>query len=306
MVAKRPDIIYVYHPPVTVGLPAIVARWLYEVPIVYDIQDLWPDTVAATGMLRSSFALSMIERWCDLVYRKSDRIVVLSPGFKKALVARGVPASKIEVVYNWCDETAVVRSAPAPFQLAKPGEFVVLFAGTMGFAQGLNAVLEAARLCASAVPQARFAFVGGGAECARLQRMAADMRLCNVRFYPRQPMQAMGSLFAAADAVLVHLKDHPLFRITIPSKTQAYMAAGRPILMAVRGDAADLVARSGAGLVCEPENPNSIVSAVARLARAPADIRADMGRAGRNFYSRELSLAVGVSRFESIFRAVCQ
>jgi glycosyltransferase involved in cell wall biosynthesis len=301
---RPPDVVYVYHPPATIGLPAIALRMLRSVPVVYDVQDLWPDTVAATGMVHNKAALRLLDRWCRFVYRKADRLVVLSPGFKTALTLRGVPEAKIEVIYNWCDEAAVGANGGPPVTLGAPGDFTVLFAGTMGFAQGLDAVLEAARICATSVPRARFVFVGGGVDRERLERRTAEMALANVRFLPRQPMNEMGRFFCASDVLLVHLKDDPLFRITIPSKTQAYLAAGKPILMGVRGDAAALVVRSGAGIVCEPENPASIAAGVAELASANPGCLAEMGRAGQDFYNRELSLAAGAARFERAFQAV--
>ena len=300
---KRPDVVYVYHPPATIGLPAVALRLLRGVPVVYDVQDLWPDTVAATGMVNNPAALRLLGRWCRFVYRKADRLVVLSPGFKAALVQRGVPEAKIEVIYNWCDEAAIAQNGHRTTPLGAPGEFTVLFAGTMGFAQGLDAVLDAARICATSVPRARFVFVGGGADRERLERTAAEKPFSNVRFLPRQSVGEIGKFLAGADVLLVHLKDDPLFEITIPSKTQAYMAAGRPILMGIRGDAANLIQRSGAGIACKPENPASIAAGVAELASADPTRLAEMGRAGRDYYNRELSLAAGVNRFERVFRA---
>ncbi len=300
---RRPDVVYVYHPPATIGLPAVALRLLRGVPVVYDVQDLWPDTVAATGMVNNGAALRLLGRWCRFVYRRADRLVVLSPGFKAALVQRGVPEAKIEVIYNWCDEAVIAPNGHRATPLGAPGEFTLLFAGTMGFAQGLDAVLEAARICATSVPRARFVFIGGGADRERLERTAAGTASSNVRFLPRQPMSEMGKFLAGADALLVHLKDDPLFEMTIPSKTQAYMAAGRPILMGMRGDAAALIQRSGAGIACKPENPASLAAAIAELASTDAARLAEMGRAGRDFYTRELSLAAGVNRFERVFRA---
>src|ERR1035441_2252423 len=116
-------------------------------------------------------------------------------------------------------------------------------------------------------------------------------------------MQAMGSILAGADALLVHLKDDPLFRITIPSKTQAYLAAGKPILMAVRGDAADLVKRSKSGVLCEPGNPQSIAEAVKRLIDAGPERLSAMGHNGRAFYDSELSISIGVEKFDRVFKA---
>ena len=298
---QRPDVVYAYHPPATIGLPAECMRLLRGVPFVYDIQDLWPDSVSASNMMNHQGALRILNRWCGFLYRRAARIVVLSPGFKATLAARGVPQEKIEVVYNWCDEQALGAMAGAPVALGTEEEFHIVFAGTLGVAQALDAVLEAARICAVTVPRARFVFIGAGVEAERIERAAAAMALPNVRFLPRQPMNTIGRYLAAADALLVHLKDDPLYRITIPSKTQAYLAAGKPILMGVKGDAAALILRSGAGVVCEPNHPASIARAVEQLAAAGAHRLAEMGEAGRAFYARELSLAAGVDRFERIF-----
>jgi lipopolysaccharide/colanic/teichoic acid biosynthesis glycosyltransferase len=298
----RPDVIYVYHPPGTIGLPALVLRWWFSAPIVYDVQDLWPDTIAATGMLSNPLALGLIGRFCRFVYRKADRIVVLSPGFRKTLVNRGIPAGRIEVIYNWAPDQ-VLESPDCTGGTRTHGreEFRVVFAGMMGMAQALDAVLDAATECAVTVPCARFVFVGGGVDRDRLEQRARELRLANVEFIPMQPLSAMRAIFDEADALLVHLKDDPLFTITIPCKTQAYLAAGRPVIMAVPGDAADLVTRAGAGILAKPQNAPSLAEAVRRLVSLPAQERDRMGAAGKAFYEKELSIEVAVDKFQKIF-----
>jgi colanic acid biosynthesis glycosyl transferase WcaI len=302
---RKPDLVYVYHPPATMGLPAMVLRALRGCPFVYDVQDLWPDTVAACGMMNNRSLLAMLGRWCRLVYRRADRLVVLSPGFKSTLVARGFPAEKIEIIHNWADEEQIrpgVRDEGLARRLGMAGRFNVVFAGTMGLAQSLDSVIEAARLCSATVPDVQFVFVGGGIEKARLQEKTRQMQLPNTLFLERQPAESIGSILSMADALLVHLKDDPLFRITIPSKTQAYFAAGRPILMAVGGDAADLVTRADAGMVCPPENPAALATAVRNLRKMGRTQLEAMGANGKMFYDRQLSLRVGVQKFEQVFR----
>ncbi len=139
--------------------------------------------------------------------------------------------------------TQVQSDAPILKEAGLEGRFNVVFAGTMGRAQALSSVLHAARMVAQKAPRVQFVLVGGGVDAAALKAEAAEMALHNVRFLPVRPAAEIGPLLAAADVLLVHLRDDPLFSITIPSKTQAYMAAGRPILMAVRGDAAAMVKR---------------------------------------------------------------
>lgn len=303
---KRPDIIYAYHPPATVGLPALVMKTYHRVPVVYDIQDLWPDTLAATGMLNCAPLLSMLDRLCRVLYRQMDRVVVLSPGFRSVLMKRGIPGEQIEVIYNWCDEEHMSASQQPNGNVVtrNTGEFSVVFAGTMGVAQGLDAVLDAARICRTAVPNVRFQFIGGGVDRERLERKAGEMALDNVTFMPRQPMTLMGPILGASDVLLVHLKDAPLFRITIPSKTQAYFVAGKPVLMAVLGDSAELVRDARAGVVVQPENGVAIAKAVQQLSALTAEQRAEMGENGRRYYQAHMSLKAGVDRFENIFQSL--
>lgn len=300
--AKRADVIYAYHPPLTVGLVASTIRLFRRIPVVYDIQDMWPDTLRATGMFANERALRFVGAICDRVYRWVDHIVVLSPGFKNTLVQRGVPSDKIDVIFNWCAENSVsehLGEVPAGFPV---DGFRVLFAGNMGKAQGLVAVLEAAGLLIHEAPQAKFVFLGGGVEVDKLSEIAVSKGLSNVTFMPAVPMGEVGKYLAAADALIVHLKKDPLFRITIPSKTQAYMAAGKPVVMAVDGDAAELVREARCGQVAESENPRSIADAVIGLLQMSDGDRKQMADRGREYYLERLSLSAGVRAFAAIFR----
>ncbi|ATP43802.1 glycosyltransferase WbuB [Pseudomonas putida] len=301
--ARRPDVIYAYHPPLTVGISAALIRMFRRVPVVYDIQDMWPDTLRATGMFSNERALRLVGRICDWVYRRMDQIVVLSPGFKRLLIERGVPATKIDLIYNWCAEEVVCTegvSAPAGFP--DSSRFRVLFAGNMGKAQALDAVIEAAAMLKKQAPGIALVFLGGGVDTERLKALCCDRQLDNVTFLPGVPMSQVGAYLASADALLVHLKKDPLFAITIPSKTQAYMAVGKPLLMAVEGDAADLVREADCGLVVEPENAQSLADACMALAALDVPAREQMGERAARFYQRELSLKVGAGRFGEHFR----
>jgi glycosyltransferase involved in cell wall biosynthesis len=300
LLVKPADVAYVYHPPATVGLPALAFKYLRRIPFVYDVQDLWPDTLAATGMVNASLALRLLGRWCQLVYRAAGRIAVLSPGFQQRLSERGVPSNKVRVIYNW---THAIPSAVPDAALADSlaGKFVVLFAGNLGAAQGLDAVLDAAKLTQERHPEVCFAFVGSGVEEPRLRQRAVAEGLANVVFLGRRPPEAMGGIYAWAAALLVHLRDDPLFDITIPSKTQTYLAIGKPILMGVRGDAADLVRAAGAGIVFAPGQAGALAQAVDELLAMSESARERMGVSGRAYYETHLSLAAGVQAFEEEF-----
>jgi len=301
--AKRADVIYAYHPPLTVGITASLVRLIRRIPVVYDIQDMWPDTLRATGMINNLRALKTVELVCQWVYRRVDHIVVLSPGFKHLLLQGGVPEAKVEVIYNWADEAALVTpQGSLPKDFPGPENFRILFAGNMGKAQALDAVLDAAAVLQARKSRVCFVLLGGGVDVERLKRRALDQQLCNVIFMPPVPMSKVGTLLNAADALIVHLRKDPLFEITIPSKTQAYMAVGKPLLMAVNGDAADLVVHSGCGVVADSEDVEALVTAVEKLSGLTADELRDMGMKAQAYYQKHLALKVGVARFADAFK----
>lgn len=301
--AKKADIIYVYHPPITAGLSAAVIGFFRRTPYVIDVQDLWPDTLRSTGMINNGRALALAGKICTWTYRRAKHVVVLSPGFRKILIERGIPAERLSVIYNWCDEQALaIDSATTVDTSYMDGYFNVVFAGNIGKAQALEAVLRAARIVWERDQSVRFVFVGAGVEVDSLKVLAAQLDVPNVRFIPRVPMSEVGTILSRAEVLLVHLKDDPLFTITIPSKTQAYLAVGKPILMGVRGDAADLVTQAQAGLAVEPENDKAIADAVLRLAAAPAPEREHMARNGLDFYREKMSLKIGSRKFADLFQ----
>lgn len=302
--ARRADVLYAYHPPLTVGVAASFIRLFRRIPVVYDIQDMWPDTLRATGMLTNARVLKVVAAVCGWVYRRVDHIVVLSPGFKRLLLERGVPASKLEVIYNWADDVALASTATdeLPETFPSPPKFRILFAGNIGKAQHLQTVLEAASLLQARGSRVCFVMLGGGVELEQLKNEAARQHLENVEFLPAVPMAQVGGYLRAADALLVHLRRDPLFEITIPSKTQAYMAVGKPLLMAVTGDAADLVHKSGGGLVVEPENAEALAEAAEHAAAMTKSELIEMGQSAETYYTQHLSLSVGVRSFAEIFR----
>src|SRR5690606_35933999 len=196
--AQRPDVLFVYHPPLTIGLPARVLSWLWGIPYVYQIQDMWPETLRATGMVNSERILSWVGRWAKWTYKHASAICVISPGFKANLVAKGVPERKIHVISNWVDTEVYVPVKPdtrLAEQLGLAGRFNIMFAGNMGQAQALETVLGAAALL-SDLHDVQFVLVGDGIATPELKASAIEQKLSNVRFLGRYPVSAMASLFA--------------------------------------------------------------------------------------------------------------
>nr|WP_275659253.1 glycosyltransferase family 4 protein [Vibrio chagasii] len=298
------DVIYSYHPPLTTSLSACLLGFCKRVPFVVDVQDLWPDTLSATGMIGNRKVLNIVGKVCDFVYKRAAKVVVLSPGFKKRIVSRGVPASKVEVIYNWCNEPALNNFDKAEVKLPDNGNLNLLFAGNLGFAQGLPSIIQAANILQSKNVGVNIVFLGDGVAKQSAVESAEEMNLSNVHFLPRVSMQQVGSLLSEADILLVHLNNNELFEITVPSRTQANMAMGKPIVMGVAGDASDLINKAKAGVSCQPDNPESLANAVMHICALTELERSSLGEAGKDYYEQHLALKQGVKKFISIFEEV--
>lgn len=303
--ARRPDVIYAYYPPVMVGLMALVVGRIRRVPYIYDVQDLWPEALVATGHVRANGQLAKwVGRLCDIIYRQSARVVVLSQGYRETLINKGVGAEKVVCVYNWCDESRMSSESAEPALWCRvPGTFRILYAGNLGTAQALSHVVDAAALLqASGDTHIQLVFLGAGIEEEALRLQAKH--LSNVTFLPQVKIDDVGGYFKAADVLLVHLADDPVFDITIPQKTQAYFLAGKPILMAVRGESGALVNAAKAGLVVPSENAVEMADAMRILAGKNADELLAMGKRGSVFYNEHMSMSKGVHQIEKLLSDV--
>jgi colanic acid biosynthesis glycosyl transferase WcaI len=304
---RRVDVIYAYHPPLSVGVVAVALRFLRGWRVVLDVQDLWPDTLRATGMINNEKVLSVIGSIANFVYRWSDIVVVLSKGFQRKLINQGVPQAKVEVIYNWADEKKLRNCEDViSFANSTTKSFNILFAGNIGSAQSLDVVVGAAVLLKERKSCVRFILLGAGLEVDSLRNQVKERSLDNIEFLLPVAMDYVGGYLKSADALLVHLRRDQLFEITIPSKTQAYMAVGKPILMAVQGEASDIVRLAGCGLVAVPQDPVSLANSADNLSKMPKKELYEMGCLGLQFYERELSLQVGVFKFKEVFQRAIQ
>ncbi len=300
------DAIFAEHPPLTIGLAGWVLGRVRRAPFLFAVNDLWPESVEATGMVRSRKLLNWMGRLERFVYKRAAAIAVISPGVKVNLIGKGVPPDKVHVVPHWADES-LYRPVPPDPELAQSlgmaGRFNVVFAGQLGLAQGLDVVLDAAEEL-SDLADVQFVLVGDGTDADRLRQVAGERGLDNVRFVGRQPAEQIPHIFAISDVLFVHLRDEPLFRITIPSKTIAYMACGRPVLMAVDGDATDLIREARAGVTCRNGNAKDLAETVRRLHAMPKKALEEMGRSGRDAFLASYSRGVLLDRYEVILSAM--
>lgn len=304
---RRPDIVYYFDNLPTTGLLASFIARIRGASLVQHIADLWPDSVLESGFAGAGAAGRLatwgLGHWMHHLYRRADGISVLSPGFKRILLERGVPEAKVEVVYNWADEDLFFPATRDPSlcrELGLGDGLNVVYAGNLGRLQALDTVLAAAELLRDDA-RIRFVIAGSGPDEPRLRDLAARSNLPNVRFIGRLPLDRMNALNSCADVLLVHLKDRPISRATIPSKTQVALASARPVLMGVRGDAATLIEDARAGLTFEPEDASGLASAARHLAELGEEDRERLGRNGREYYVSHMSLAAGAARTQVFF-----
>lgn len=298
------ETVWVHGTPATAAIPAMILKAVAGTPYVLHIQDLWPDTVLASGMLPRVVAKAVsppLEWFCRLSYRQAAAIGVITPGMRTALTSRGVPEKKILDIPNWADEIVFFPGfdgSAVRNELGLSPTFTAMYAGSVGEVQGLETVVRAAALLKERT-NIHFAIVGDGVAKSSLQELATDLDLKNITFIPPQPLERMSAVLAAADIQIISLKDLPLYRITLPSKVQATLAAGRPVIVSAGGDAGDVVSDADAGIAVEPGDPEALAHAVATAAAAPPAELDAWGRAGRRHYESRFSERQGVDRMIS-------
>jgi len=300
---KKPNIIFAFHPPLTVGVTASIIGKLRKIPVIYDIQDLWPDTLKSTGMLNNDFILKIVGIVSIWVYKQTTKIVVPSTGFIRKLSQRNTPKKKIHLLENWFPGEKNVKRL-SEYMQRDSDNLVLLFAGNMGKAQSLKTILNVAKHAQKDKLNVIFKFIGGGVEVQNLKEIAKEYKLTNVQFLPRVPMDEVINYLASSDILLIHLKDDPLFKITIPAKTQVSMCVGKPILMAVGGEANRLIEKAKCGVLAEPDNSESIYSGLKTLASLSDKERFEMGKKGQEYYFNNLSFQCGINKLSKIIEEI--
>ena len=286
----RPDVVIGTSPQLLVALSGWWLARCKRVPFVFEVRDLWPESLAAVGV-GSEGALfhRTLGAIAGFLYRRAHRIVVVTPAFKDHLIRHWkVPADKISIVANGV-ETDLFRSDPAAVTTRREiaGEevhtddrFVVCYIGTMGMAHGLETLVAAADELRRALPNCLFLLIGEGAEKRHIMELASARRLSNIKFLDQQPRQRIPALVSASDACLVMLKKTDLFKTVIPSKLLEYMACERPVIVAVDGQARQIVEEARAGVFVPPEDSRALVEAICALA-VNSEQRRRMGFNGR-------------------------
>ncbi len=291
---RKVDVIVGTSPQFFTACAAYVASRLKFRPYVFELRDLWPETIKAVGAMKSSFAIDMLEKLELFLYRKAAKVISVTKSFKTNLIRRGIDGAKIEVVTNGVDISQFKprpKDAALTATLGLEGKFVAGYIGTHGLCQGLETLVEAAdRLRGTGVV---FLFLGDGARKQHLREMAAAKKLDNVVFIDSVPKAEVPRYWSILDVSVIHLQKAELFTTVIPSKLFESMGMGLPVLHGVEGESADIVREEGAGIPFEPENVDELCSALTRLRSNPTELesfRANCLKGAQNYDRTNLAL----------------
>jgi glycosyltransferase involved in cell wall biosynthesis len=299
----RFDIVVGTSPQFFCAVAAWIASRLGAGPWVFELRDLWPDSIVAVGAMRKSWALSALERLELKLYQDAAAVVSVTNSFVRNLTHRGVDPSKLHMIPNgivpsfW---TTGDRQAERTAAGLEESDIVVSYIGTVGMAHGLGTVLDAAAALAESAPHVKFWIVGDGAELEALRQCARERGLTTVRFTGLVERGRIPSLLAASDISLVTLRPSDVFKTVLPSKMFESMAAGVPIVLGVGGEARDVLERAAAGVAVPPGDADALRIAIIELSRDPARGRA-MGRSGAEFVEREFSRRTWARRYLDLF-----
>jgi len=305
---SRPDVIVATSPQLLCALAGWWLAFWKRVPFVFEVRDLWPESLAAVGASGEGTLLHRsLGAIAGFLYRHADRIVVVSPAFKDHLMRYwNVPAEKISTVENGV-ETDLFHDDPAAADVRKrlllEERLLICYIGTMGNAHGLETLIDSAEELQSTLPGAVFLLIGEGAEKQHIEDLARDRGLTNVQFLGQQPREQIPAYVSAADLCLVMLKKTELFKTVIPTKLLEYMACARPVIVAVDGQARLIVEEAGGGLFVEPGDSMSLTRAICSLA-GDEPRRRQMGACGRQHIIEKFSREKTASDYIAVLKSL--
>jgi colanic acid biosynthesis glycosyl transferase WcaI len=304
----RPDLILLTVPPLPVAVPAAVLSWLYNCPIVLNVQDILPEAAVHVGLIQNKALIRVLEALEKFAYKTAHTISVIADGFVDNLERKGVPASKITCIPNWVDVNFIrpLLKDENAFRKANDleGKFVVSYSGNIALTQGLETVVEAAAQLRH-IPEIAFVIVGESKAIAKLRDYCQSCGADNVVLLPFQPREKLPEMLAAADVGLIVQKRN-VVSFNMPSKTQVLLASGRPVIASVpsTGSAAKAIEKSHGGVVVEPENPAALAAQILDLYHNPAKAER-LGKQGRQYAVDRYSFEQALNSYEALFQEVC-
>ena len=295
------DVIFVFEPsPITVGIPAIALKKIKSIPILFWVQDLWPESLSATGAVSSKRILSCVRKLVSFIYRHCDRILIQSPAFAPLIESHGVSPERINFFPNSVEKSykSTADQSDSRIDNLLPSGFRIMFAGNVGAAQDFETILSAAEKLKEH-SDIKWVILGDGR---RFDWVKSEVESCGlsdtVYLLGRYPLEEMTAFFAKADTMLVTLKRDPIFALTIPSKIQSYLACGKPIVAALDGEGARLIVDSGAGLATPAQDADALAESVFVVYQMQEEERAVMGRRGKEYCDKNFEREMLIDRLE--------
>ena len=281
------DAILVYEiSPITQAYPALYCKKKYGGKVLLWVQDLWPESVTAAGGVNNRIALGILDRMVKRIYSKCDVLLVQSDGFKESILSKGDFESKIVYAPNWAEDLYLEKKKinEKSISAMMPDGFRVMFAGNVGAAQDVDSIVKAANETRD-IPEIKWVIVGDGRARANVEDQAKQLGLSDtVVFLGRHPMEQMPTFFSFADVMVVSLKDEYIFSLTIPAKTQSYMASGKPIVSMLNGEGNRIVEEAKCGLTAQSGDYKTLAENVKKLYKANKEDLSQMGQYGLNYY----------------------
>ncbi len=298
---EKYDRIFVYQlSPVTGAFPAVVLKWLKRTPIYFWVTDLWPETLAATGTVKSPFALNLWGIFVKFLYDQSECVLVTSKGFIDKIAERGVSRKKLLYWPQWGENLFLETKINVNDALDVPTGFVLMFAGNIGTSQSFETLLDAAKILKKH-EDIKWAILGDG-----LQKnwVAAEIKKHGLEkvfiLLGSRPVEMMPAYYSKADVLLASLKKDPLFAITVPAKIQSYLPSEKPIIVSMDGEGADLVNEAGVGIACPANDANKLAEGVLKLYKASESERQEMGRRGKAYFLANFERRKLLDRLDTI------
>ena len=299
------DVVFFFQlSPIFSGLAAVLYKKINRVPLVTWVQDIWPESLSATGQITNRYALNVVGKFVDFIYKNSNVILIQSQKFREAISERCDGSLNVQYLPNWADKIFSNHENPdADFYNKIPGVFDFVFAGNVGDAQDFDTIIDAV-LRIKDVEGFRLVVVGDGrakeGALKKIENLGLNERFL---FLGAHAIKFMPSVFLKSDVLLVSLLDNEIFSNTIPSKVQAYLASGRPILASLSGAGADVILESGAGLISEPGNSNMLSDNIVKFLHIQNTELARMGESGRNFYKNNFDKNILIKKLECILKS---
>lgn len=297
---KKFDVILVFEvSPVTVGIPARMMKALTRAKLFFWVQDLWPESLSATGAVHSKPIISCVGEMTRWIYKGCDLILMQSKAFRSSILNYGADNNRIRYFPNYVDDhfQVVTLTEDAPEHDLMPDGFRVMFAGNIGEAQDFETILKAAELTMPN-PEIQWLIVGDGRRRHWVERQIRERGLIHVHLLGYHPAERMPTFFSLADVMLVSLKDDPIFSMTIPSKIQAYLACGKPVLASLGGEGTRIIEEAKAGLTVPAESPEKLADSVLKMATMSPEHLKTMGGNARTYYEKYFSRTSLLDEFE--------